>query len=125
MYAKKQNPEFKQKIQFALRNFQKEYEKYQYDYKLLIGESDKEISLKDGYLSFFQNIRDHLEDNTIYFVTEEDIKRYPRDVMIQRTLEDIYKKKDLDDPRVLVYAQPVYDVNTDSLISVASPCKST
>lgn len=76
-----------------MRNFQKEYEKYQYDYKLLIGESDKEISLKDGYLSFFQNIRDHLEDNTIYFVTEEDIKRYPRNVMIQRTLEDIYKER--------------------------------
>ena len=110
--VKEQNPDYEKKIQAALENFQKEYEKYHFDFKLLIGESADEIGGSDGYLTFFQNMRDRIEENTIRFVNVEDVRKYPHDVRIQKVLEDIYKKCDLDDPRVLVYCQPVYDVKT-------------
>lgn len=110
--VKEQNLDCQKKVQTALENFQKEYDKYHFDCKLLIGESADEIVSSDGYLAFFQSVRARMEENSVHFVNTEDIRKYPHDVKIQKALEDIHKKRDLDDPRVLVYCQPVYDVKT-------------
>ena len=112
--VKEQNPDYQNQIRRALMNFQKEYDKYHYDCRLLIGESSQEITNSTGYLSFFQIVRDHMEENGVHFVDENDVKRYHRFSLILKNLEDIYKKRDLNDPRVLAYCQPVYNVRTRS-----------
>ena len=108
--VKEQNPDYHQKIMKALEDFQKEYQTYQYDCKLLVGESVDEISSDSGYLDFFQHVRETMEENEIHFVNETDVAMYQRDNAIRKELEDIYKQHNLDDPRVLVYCQPVYNV---------------
>ena len=50
--------------------------------------------------------------NTYYTVTEDDILNYSRRQYIVNQLTDIAEKMDMDDPRVLVYCQPVYNVST-------------
>jgi EAL domain-containing protein (putative c-di-GMP-specific phosphodiesterase class I) len=43
---------------------------------------------------------------------EEDVLKFREAEYILGELVDIFKKKDLDDPRVLVYCQPVYSIKT-------------
>ena len=53
-----------------------------------------------------------MQYNTIYRISEQDIKEYYDKNYILSQLEDIANKKDLSDPRVLVYCQPVYNIKT-------------
>jgi EAL domain-containing protein (putative c-di-GMP-specific phosphodiesterase class I) len=53
-----------------------------------------------------------MEENSIHTITGEDIDRFRRTLYILGQLDDIHKKHDLDDPRVLAYCQPVYNIRT-------------
>jgi EAL domain-containing protein (putative c-di-GMP-specific phosphodiesterase class I) len=50
----------------------------------------------------------------IHIVDESDIKGFYNSDYIVTELRDIAAKRDFDDPRVLVYCQPVYNLNTRS-----------
>ena len=53
-----------------------------------------------------------MEENTVHWIDETDIAEFNRAEYIQRELGDIFRKQDLDDPRVLAYCQPVYNLRT-------------
>ena len=112
MFLKKRNLDYESKIVRILRAFRYEYQKFGYDYKIVIGESVEEISRKNEYVSFINNIYRGMEENTIHRVTEDDVRKFSQIVHVLRELEDIYRKRDLDDPRVLAYCQPVYNLRT-------------
>ena len=50
--------------------------------------------------------------NTFYTINEEDILSFARRQYIITQLADIAEKNDLDDKRILVYCQPVYNVSS-------------
>ena len=113
MFLKKQYPDYEQKIEDILASFQPFYEKFRYDYKIVIGESSDEISKINDYTGYIKNIHRSMEECTVHRVKEEDIIAYNRNEYILRELSDIYRKRDLDDPRVLVYCQPVLNTRTN------------
>ncbi len=112
MMPTKPNPDFDTKIQGAIDAFMAEYEKMHYDFKLIIGRSVEEISRKNEYLDFIKNIQRRMDYNTVHMVTDEDVTAYNRSEYILKELEDIYKKHDLNDERVLVFCQPVLNIKT-------------
>lgn len=48
----------------------------------------------------------------MYRIGPEDIARFNREEYILRELTDIHNKQDLEDPRVLAYCQPVFNLRT-------------
>ena len=108
----RQNPDYKEKIDMVMGRFNKEYNRLQQDYKIVIGMSMDELSEHNEYVSFINSIHRVIPDNTVHTVNEEDYLRYRRHDRIRHELEYIYRKCDLDDPRVLCYCQPVYNINT-------------
>ena len=112
MIPKKNNPDFYEKFKPVLEAFYKAFEIYRYDYKLVVGHSIDDISKKNDYLGFIKSIQKRMNVNTVHYVDDEDVKAYNRTGDIIKELEDIYKKNDLNDERVLAYCQPVFNIRT-------------
>ena len=112
MVRKELNPDYEHRISKILNAFVDQHNSFQYNYKIVIGESIYEISKKNEYPSFIRSINRRLPDNTVHRVEKEDVSLFRRSEYIYRELEDIYTKKDLNDPRVLAYCQPVYNIVT-------------
>ena len=112
MVPKKGNPRCEESIRKILEAFEVDYEKYRFDYKIVMGKSIDDISRRNEYLSLIRNIMRHMPMNTVHEISEEDVKAFDRseDILVQ--LEDIYRKDDLNDERVLVYCQPVLNIKT-------------
>ena len=110
MIMKNRNPDYRERIRNILQGFYAEYAKYGYDYKMVIGESTEELSRKNEYVSFIRSIHAQMEENTIHWVEPEDVARFNRTEYILHELEDISRQRNLDDPRVLAYCQPVYNI---------------
>ena len=112
MVPKKGNPRCEESIRKILEAFEVDYEKYRFDYKIVMGKSIDDISRRNEYLSLIRNIMRHMPVNTLHEITDEDVKAFDRseDILVQ--LEDIYRKEDLNDERVLAYCQPVLNIKT-------------
>lgn len=106
------NPDFEEKIIDAMNAFQDDYEKYHYDYKMIVGQSIDQISMRNEYLTFIKSVHRRMTYNTIYRVSEDDVLEFSRFESLIAAVEDINKKQDLNDERVLVYFQPVLNVKT-------------
>ena len=115
MIAKKDsNPDYEQWIQKILEAFKEQEQVFKLPFKIVYGESIAEISEKNAYVSLIDTIHENIPDCTIHRVCEFDIQRFRTRDYIFHELEDIYRKKDLNDPRVLVYCQPVFNIQTKS-----------
>lgn len=112
MVPKRRNPDYEQRIRRILEGFREQYKRLKKPYKIVIGESMEEISRKNEYVSLIQSIERRMENNTSHRVDEADMARFNRDEYILQELTDIYNKRDMDDPRVLAYCQPVYNLQT-------------
>lgn len=113
VFPKKNNPNYEAITQKILDNFYVQYERFQKEFKIVIGESIDEISSKNEYASFILRIEDNMQQNTVKRVSPEDVLHFNRNEYILRELADIYRKRDLNDPRVLVYCQPVLDLRSN------------
>ena len=111
-FPKRRNADYEHRIGKILRAFSEQHRIYQYDYKIVIGENMEEVSWKNEYVSFIRNIHRSMKENTIHRVSPDDLKSFDRSEYILRQLEDIYSTQDLNDKRVLVYCQPVYNIRT-------------
>lgn len=109
---KRRNPDYEQRIWKTLDDFLKLYGKYSLPYKVVIGESEEAVSRKNEYVSLIRSIQQNMKENNIKRVTSEDIAEFNRKEYILHELTDIYNKRDIDDPRVLVYCQPVFNIRT-------------
>ena len=106
------NPDYEDRIRSILFAFQKEYQYYKYDYKIVFGESMPEISQKNEYVSFVQYLQQRMPENSVHRVGTDDVKQFGEYELLQKELENIHEKHDLDDSRVLVYCQPVLNLKT-------------
>lgn len=111
-FTKHHNPNYEARIVQILSAFRLQYQKYGFDYKIIIGESVDEISRKNEYVSFIRDIQRRIPDNTIHRVDASDVTTFKQMDHILAALDDISHSENLDDERVLVYCQPVFNVDT-------------
>ncbi|MBR3018687.1 MAG: EAL domain-containing protein [Clostridia bacterium] len=109
---KRRNPDCEQRIENILKGFRQQYQRFHLTYKIVVGEFIDEISRKNEYASLIKSIERDMPENTVRRVGPDDIDHFNREEYILRELTDIYNKKDVDDPRVLAFCQPVYDLKT-------------
>ena len=112
VFRKARNPDYEHRIEQILKAFREYHQIYQYPYKIVIGESIDQISRKNEYVSFVQEILRRIPENTIHRVSPEDILAFDRSERILQQLADIHRLHDLNDERILVYCQPVLNVKT-------------
>ena len=112
LFRKDKNPDYEHRIEKSLQAFREYHRIYQYDYKIVIGESIDQISRKNGYAGFIRSIHRTMEPNTIHRISPKDIAAFDRSEYILQQLTEIHNLHDLDDSRVLVYCQPVFNVRT-------------
>ena len=111
-FRKKGNPDYEERIRNSLRKFHDYYRIYQHDYKIVVGESIDEISRKNEYVSLIRSVHRRMKLNTVHRIVPDDIRSFNRSEYILRELEDIHQKQDINDRRVLVYCQPVCNLDT-------------
>lgn len=95
-----------------MRDFEEAYEQFRIEYKIVMMGSSPEITSALDYIRLLEETEKQMPYNEIYSVTDDDIKHYYDGRYILSELEDIVKKNDLGDARVLVYCQPVYNIIT-------------
>ena len=110
IFRKSRNPDYEHRLERILKAFKDSHRLYQHDYKIVIGESIDQISEKNEYVSFIRSINRQMENNTIHRISQQDVADFDRSERILLQLEDIHRRHDLDDRRVLVYCQPVYNL---------------
>ena len=113
MIARKdKNPDYNEWMQKILAAFTEQFNIYKLPYKIVYGDSFTDLLGSNEYLSFIDNINSSIPNNTMHRIDVRDIDRYKQKQYIISQLEDIAQKGDLNDPRVLVYCQPVYNLDT-------------
>lgn len=112
MAPKSKNPDYEEKIRRILDSFQTQYKRFRYPYKIVVGESVEDISRRNEYVSLIQNVEHRIPENTVCRIGQKELDNFNRDVYILRELTDIYRKRDINDPRVLAYCQPVFNIKT-------------
>ena len=110
MAKKNYNPDYENRINKLINAFYIEYEKFQLDFKIVMGETIDEISRKNEYISFINNIHRNMEMNSIHEIDYDDITEFNKYEYILEQLGDIYRRRDLRDSRVLAYCQPVFNI---------------
>ena len=106
------NPDYEDRILRILQAFEPEYKKFQFDYKIVIGESVEDISRKNEYVSLVRHVHRRMAENSVYRVTSKDVERFNQYEVLVKELENIHAGHDLDDPRILVLFQPVLNIKT-------------
>lgn len=112
MARRSQNPDYTATYRKIMDAFEVEYRKFRLDYKIVAGITSDEISENNEYAGFIEYIHRHMNMNEVHIVNDGDVADYRRNQDVLSELEDIFRKQDLQDPRVLVYCQPVYNVRS-------------
>ena len=113
MIARKDsNPDYNEWMKAILDAFTEQFQIHKLPYKIVYGDSFMDLINYDEYISLIDNINSSIPNNTMHRIDVRDIDRFKQKLYILSQLEDIAKKGDLDDPRVLVYCQPVFNIHT-------------
>ena len=113
MIARKdRNPDYEEWMQTILKAFNQQYQIHKMPFKIVYGESLKDRIKYNEYAAFLLSVNSDIPENVMHRIKDADVRRFKDEQYIVEQLEDIYKKADLNDPRVLVYAQPVYNIST-------------
>lgn len=99
-------------IEKMLNDFHNSYQRFKIDYKIVIVKTDKNISEPSDYAQLIDSVEASMPFNDIHRVSNEDIKRFYDSNYIISQLEDISLQKDMFDPRVIVFCQPVFNIAT-------------
>ncbi len=111
VYVKKDNPGAEKRISGMIDYFIDLYEKFRIDYRIVVMDSADEKVSATYYIKLYEYVMRLMDRNEIHYVSDNDVKRFKfREYLIEQ-FEDIRKKDDLDDERVLLYCQPVQDIN--------------
>lgn len=110
VFPKELNPEYVKVINDLCDAFDKLFEKFGYDFKAMFFVSREFLSANNSYVEFFDFMEPRISYNTYYWPTDKDFEEFRQKQFVISELEDIATKCDLDDPRVVPYCQPVYNV---------------
>ena len=88
-----------------------------FNYLMINGEVKAELERPLKVRRFFELLADRFMDQNsslFYLAKPEDYDEFAENYEIAETLKDIRNRMDLSDERVMVYAQPIYSVETGS-----------
>lgn len=108
------NPDYTIKAQKLLDAFAGAYPKFRLDYKLVFTRTFNKISAENDYVGFIHYLHERMEENSFLRADDKAAREYLEDKYIIRELADINARGDLEDPRVEVYCQPVYNLNSNT-----------
>ena len=113
MIARKdKNPDYEEWMQTILKAFNQQYQIHKMPFKIVYGESLQGKIKNNEYAAFLESVNSDIPENVMHRIKDTDVRRFKDEQYIIDELSDIYKKCDLNDPRVLVYAQPVFNIDT-------------
>ena len=92
--------------------FDKCYSKVGLDYRLVICTTVEELKIADDYIRLIHSVEEQMAVNETHRINENDIRKFCEDSYVLSQLEDIARRGDLNDERVLVYCQPVFNIVT-------------
>lgn len=110
--SKSSNPDYEEWMKTILKAFEEQYAIYKMPYKIVYGDSMQDKVKFNEYIGFIDSINNDIPENTMHRISYNDVAQFKNNEYIIEQLEDIHKKGDLNDPRVLVFAQPVFNINT-------------
>ena len=87
------------------------------NYHIVAGGVEKDLDEPIKCRQFFEYVARRFKDQNsshFYLVKSGDYDDFYEDYEITKTLEDVRNKLDLDDERIVVYAQPIYSVESGS-----------
>lgn len=90
---------------------------YRINYKIVALQNNPVLSSShrlNAMAKFLFNKIDSEAGNACYLATDQDYKQFHESYKIEQLLLDIRNKSDLDDSRVLCYAQPIFSVKENS-----------
>lgn len=99
-------------IEKILDDFSNSHSRFKLDYRIIIMETTPDIQNSSDYIRILKDIERTMPINGVHYVDELDLEHFYGGSYILSELEDISRKKDLDDERVLVYCQPVFNIAT-------------
>lgn len=100
-------------VQKMLAQFDIEHEHFRLDHKVTIVKTSKDVHEQNDYIGLIQYVEEKSPDNSVIFVNSQDVENYNKHKYIINELADIHEKKDLNDSRIEVFCQPVYNVNEE------------
>lgn len=117
VYEDDKNKDIEQKIQMLLDEFRQTYDKYRIPYRIVVIHSTCDLGRGSDYLAMSDFIDDRTPLNSVHFCDEKDVEDYQERAYILNQLQDIFNQKNLDDERIKVYCQPVWNTRTHSYTS--------
>ena len=106
------NKDYDNKLEKVLEAFHEYHDRFNLDYKIIVGDSTQEIGVKNEYLDLIRTIQKHIGVNTIHRISKDDVEKYKKYKYVLSELADIVRGGNLRDPRVLAYCQPVLNIST-------------
>lgn len=95
--------------QAILLDFGKLRESFKSDYKLVFISANDKLNKAYQYEKLLGIVTKKMDWNSIETINESQISEFLHGEIVENTLRDIDAKHNLNDERVLVYCQPVYD----------------
>ena len=99
--------------------FQKYHESYGLSHQIFIIPSNEDCNNLYDYMFFCRYLKSEIPYG-VHFVTDNDINTFKRRLYIRKQLQDIVLTNNLDDERILVYCQPILDVDKDTFTTAES-----
>ncbi len=93
------------------------HERYQMSHHITLVESNPYCHSLYDYMNLCKT---NHTGKAVYKITDTDMEHFNRTRIIKKELEDIEQTGDLNDPRVLVYCQPILDVTTKTFTTAES-----
>ena len=90
--------------------FNKLHTGYQLTHKILVVRSNSICKDLNDYIEVCNLVLNKV-NCSFYEITEKDLDRFSKGIIIKRELADIELKGDLNDPRVKVFCQPILDID--------------
>lgn len=90
--------------------FNKLHTGYQLTHKIIVVKSNSICKDLNDYIEVCNLVLNKMS-YSFYEVTEKDLDRFSKGIIIKRELADIELKGDLDDSRVKVFCQPILDID--------------
>lgn len=114
VYVKKNNLPGESLMEKIKEDFYPLYLEYKIPYKLVHISSDPRLESGEDYITLNTYINKKIELNSFYSCKEEDIQNHLKIKSVEKFLSSVCDKKDINDDRILVYVQPIYNVRTNS-----------
>lgn len=112
---------FKNDVDFELINkmFDDYHKEFNLTHKIIVVPPNDCFTKSEDYISICQNIYNKMSCG-LHIVDENDFAIFEKSRLIKNALIDIEEKHDLNDERVKVYCQPIFDVKNNKFTTAES-----